>query len=63
MAENENVMENEVQLQPKDSKPSKGKRFGAAVKEWFRKRIVALKRAPQNIPLIYMVIVSLIWLV
>ena len=40
MAENENVMENEVQPQPKENKPSKGKQVGAAIKEWFRKRIV-----------------------
>lgn len=63
MAENENVMENEVQPEPKESKPSKGKNAGAAIKEWFRKRIVALKRAPHNIPFVYMVIVSFIWLV
>ena len=63
MAENENVMENEVQPQPKENKPSKGKQVGAAIKEWFRKRIVALKRAPHNIPLVYMVIVSFVWLV
>lgn len=63
MAENENVLENEVQPEPQKNKPSKGKNAGAAVKEWFRKRIVALKRAPHNIPLVYMVIVSAMWLI
>lgn len=63
MAENENVIENEVQPEPQNTKPSKGKNVGAAIKEWFRKRTVALKRAPHMIPLLFMVIVSIIFLI
>lgn len=61
--ENENVVENEVQPEPKNDKPSKGKDIGAAVKEWFRKRVVALKRSTHNIPLLFTVLVTMLWLV
>ena len=62
MAENENILENDVQ--PQENKgPSKGQKFLAGVKEWFRKKIVALKRAPQRIPLFFTVIVSFIHLI
>ncbi len=52
MAE-ETVMEN----QP-ENKPSKGSKFKAGVKEWFRKKIVTLKVKPQLIPLTVMVITT-----
>ena len=48
------MMENQPENQP-DNTPSKGGKFWAAVKEWFRKRIVGLKVRPQIIPLIIMV--------
>lgn len=64
MAENENVLENEVQPEPKENKPSKkSKNVGAAVKEWFRKRVVALKRAPHNIPLVATALTTFIYLI
>lgn len=63
MAENEKTLNEEVQPQPQASEPKKGSKAGAAVKEWFRKQIVALKRAPQRIPLVFMVIVTFIWLI
>ncbi|MDE7330126.1 MAG: hypothetical protein K2N30_03380, partial [Clostridia bacterium] len=70
MAENDNVLdaqpatetEQVAQLPPQNSGPSKGEKFKANVKEWFRKKTVALKRAPQNIPLAYFVIVSVYFL-
>lgn len=37
---------------------SKGQKFKAGLKEWGRKRIVALKRSPQTIPLLIMVITT-----
>lgn len=49
MAENENVLE--PNPAPEKAKPAKGKNFKANLKEWFRKKAVGLKRAPQNIPL------------
>lgn len=60
MAENEKILNNEVQ--PETSEPKKSS-AGAAVKEFFRKQTVSLKRAPQRIPLVYMAIVTVIWLV
>ncbi len=56
MAE-EVMMENQPEVQP-DNTPTKGQKFKAAVKEWFRKRAVALKVKPQIIPLIVMVITT-----
>ena len=35
---------------------TKEKKFGAGIKEWFRKQIVSLKRRPTNIPLVAIVI-------
>ncbi len=69
MTENENVLQNEVQPAPDPAplpepvKPSKGKQIGAAIKEWLRKRTVALKRATHNIPFVFTVIVSMLWLI
>ena len=55
MAE-EVMIENQPELEP--NTPSKGKKFLAALKEWWRKRIVALKVRPQKIPLWIMVITT-----
>lgn len=65
MAENENVAVEEIPdaqiaeaTDPTPApKPSKGK-AGAAVKEWFRKKIVALKRKPQNIALLFLAVTT-----
>ena len=51
------MMENQPETQP-ENKPSSGKKVAAAIKEWFRKRIVALKVRPQTIPLVVMVITT-----
>lgn len=37
-------------------KPSKGKKASKGIKEWFRKKIVALKRKPQNIALLFLAV-------
>lgn len=49
------IMENEIQP---EKTPSKGEKFKARLKEWFRKRVVALKVKPQTIPLVVMVITT-----
>ena len=54
--EEEVMMDKQPDIKP-DNTPSK-KGFGAAVKEWFRKKIVALKVRPQIIPLVVMVITT-----
>lgn len=68
MAENENVLKPEeiaeepvtentpVAAEQPAPKPSKGKKAQKGIKEWFRKRIVALKRKPQNIAFAFLVI-------
>ena len=70
MAENENVLKPdevaeepvtadapvEVTEAPAPQKPSKGKKSSKGVKEWFRKKIVALKRRPQNIALLFLLV-------
>ncbi len=70
MAENENVLKPdevaeepvtvdapaEVTEAPAPEKPSKGKKSSKGVKEWFRKKIVALKRRPQNIALLFLAV-------
>ena len=53
----ENQPENQPQPQPEQT-PSKGAKAWAAVKEWCRKRVVALKVKPQIIPLVILVITS-----
>ena len=61
MAE-EVMMENQPEKQPEvqpDNTPSKGKKFVAGLKEWFRKRVVALKVKPQTIPLLVMAITTI----
>ncbi|MCH5148865.1 MAG: hypothetical protein J1G05_05860 [Clostridiales bacterium] len=65
MAENENTVVEETapQVQPQPTEPSKGKKVGAAVKEWFRKQTVKLKRNTKIIPQVYLVIIMVIWLI
>lgn len=65
MAENENVVVEETtpEVQPQPTEPSKGKQVGAAVKEWFRKQTVKLKRNTKIIPQVYLVIIMFIWLI
>ncbi len=74
MAENENAVVEETSVQPEtqpenqSAQPEGGEApkkegFGAKCKEWFRKQIVSLKRAPQRIPLVWQVIVSFLWLI
>lgn len=65
MAENENVVAEETapEIKPEPAEPSKGKKVGAAVKEWFRKLAVKLKRNTKVIPQIYLVIIMFIWLI
>ena len=74
MAENENVLKPEetevLQEQVADvteapapaPKPSKGKKFKAGVKEWFRKKTVALKRKPQTIALVILAITTIFFM-
>lgn len=50
-------MEEAKNIQP-DNTPSKSAKFVAALKEWGRKRIVALKVKPQTIPFAIMVITT-----
>ena len=68
----ENIAEQPVEEQPvvseavelpaetavKQPTPPKGKK-GGAVKEWFRKKTVALKRKPQNIALVFLAITTI----
>lgn len=64
MAENDNVINvsaPEEQPAPQN-KPLKNNGAGAKIKEWFRKQTVALKRAPQRIPLAYLLLVSVYFL-
>lgn len=69
MAENDNVVNAtspEEQVADKqsapDNKPTKKNGAGVKIKEWFRKQTVALKRAPQNITLVYLAIVTVYFL-
>ena len=52
-------MENVVAV---DEKPSKGKAFLAAVKEWFRKFTVKLKRRPMNIAFFVLIVSAILYL-
>ncbi|MDE6690779.1 MAG: hypothetical protein K2K04_02300, partial [Clostridia bacterium] len=58
------VETSEVVVGEQQSAPSENKikAFGAKVKEWFRKRVVGLKRKPQNIALLFLLVTSLIYL-
>lgn len=72
MAENETVLETteeqpevetvEVVEQPAPDKPSKGKRFLAAIKERLRKFVVKLKRRPMNIAFFVLIVSSFVFL-
>jgi hypothetical protein len=55
MSENENIVT--------ENSGSKSNGFWAAVKEWFRKRIVNLKRSPQTIVLVMLFITTALWLI
>lgn len=57
MTENENVL----QETPENGGNNK-RDFKAGVKEWFRKKTVALKRKPQNIALFFLAITSIYFL-
>ena len=52
-------MSEEVIQNNEGNKPSKGKKFAAALKEWCRKRVVTLKVKPQIIPLLVMAITTI----
>ena len=54
--EEEVIIKDQPEQQP--DQPSGGSKFSAKLKEWCRKRIVALKIKPQIIPLILMVITT-----
>ena len=57
----EEVVKNENEEQP-EKKPSIFAKIWGAVKEWFRKRIVALKIKPQTIPLLVLLITSVVFM-
>ncbi len=57
MSENEKVIQSETV-----EKPSFRARFGAGVKEWFRKLIVKLKHKTHMIPLVILIITSILYL-
>ena len=56
MTENENV----VQPEPETEQPAKKGNAGAAVKEWFRKFVVKLKRQTHMIPLVVLLISTVV---
>ena len=58
MAENENVLTEA----PAPVNPPKGNKKGGKVKEWFRKKVVALKRKPQTIALVVLLVTSVYFL-
>jgi phosphoglycerol transferase MdoB-like AlkP superfamily enzyme len=72
MAENENVLvgevpentetENKTPEQPLNNQLSKGKKFQAKIKEWFRKKVVALKRKPQMIALFLLAVTTIFFM-
>ena len=65
VVEQATVVESSAEVEVAIDKPNKGKAkesFGAKAKEWFRKQIVNLKRNPQRIPFVCIIIVSIIWL-
>lgn len=61
--QNEAVDTVEQDATVENQKPSIGKRILAAVKEWFRKRIVGLKRNPQSIVLFALFVTTALWLI
>lgn len=54
MSENEQI----VATNPEENKPSALSKVGAGIKEWFRKKMVAIKRKPQNIGFVFLFIVT-----
>lgn len=54
MAENEKILD-ESASQPQ---LTKGQKFLAGIKEWFRKQIVGLKRKPQNVAMFFLLATS-----
>lgn len=72
MAENENVIQTEIEpeiqpeIQPEEpeAKPKKQKKnSNGGIKEWWRKTLVSLKRKPQNIPFIFYMLACIIYLI
>ena len=66
MAENENIVVDQTPPgnQPVDNKAKAVlKKIGAGLKEWGRKQIVILKRAPHRIPLLIVTVCSILWLI
>lgn len=55
------MKDNTVSNETPQAAPNK-ETFGAKVKEWFRKKIVGLKRRPNNIPFVLFLITSMIFL-
>jgi len=49
----------ETEAQKPNGNPSNGNSFGAKVKEWFRKKTVALKRKPQTIALLFLAVTTI----
>ncbi len=65
MEELENAVEVEAaEVQPFEEQPkqSKGSKAGAAIKEWFRKFTVKLKRRPMNIAFFVMIVSTVLYL-
>lgn len=61
MAENEVVETNVPEVVNQElEKPSKAKQIGAAIKEWFRKFTVNLKRRPMNIAFFVLIVSTLL---
>ncbi len=62
MSDKENTVVNEIP--PEKSNKAKEVLFKiwAGIKEWGRKQIVILKRAPQRIPFVFVLITSILWL-
>lgn len=57
MAENENVVNNGSAIEPQKTK---GQKFKAGLKEWWRKFLVGLKRRPTKIPFFILVISTIV---
>ncbi len=49
----------ETEARKPNGTPSKGNSFGAKVKEWLRKKTVALKRKPQTIALLFLAVTTI----
>ena len=60
MAENENVVVEPAPEQPAEKKPSTGAKIWGAIKEFFRKQIVNLKRRPSKIAFLFLIVSTII---